>query len=63
MPVIESKDLTVKINTQTVLKKLSFTVLNNEQWAIVGPSGMRKNNFIGNIKGQTFLYGRLICGR
>ena len=59
MTIIESKDVSVKINTQTVLKKLCFTVLKGEQWAIVGPSGSGKTTLLETLKGRHYYTGNL----
>jgi iron complex transport system ATP-binding protein len=45
-PALELRDVSCRVNGQPILDSISWTVLPNEHWAIVGPNGSGKTTLL-----------------
>ena len=59
MEVLKAESLTVNINGKRILQDVSFTIHQNEQWAITGPSGSGKTTLLKALTGRQFFTGHL----
>lgn len=59
MEVLKAENLTVKQAGLTILDRLSFTIQEGEQWAIVGPSGSGKTTLLKALTGRAFHTGHI----
>ena len=59
MEVLKADELSVKFGGNILLNKISFTIRQGEQWAIVGPSGCGKTTLLKALIGRQFFTGQL----
>lgn len=59
-PILEVKDLTVKLHGKTILEEVSFAVNKDQHLAIVGASGSGKTTLINTLTGKYFTKGSVV---
>ncbi|MEJ7737290.1 MAG: ATP-binding cassette domain-containing protein [Chitinophagaceae bacterium] len=63
MPVLQVNSVTIKENNKPLIDRLSFSVHNGDQWAIVGPSGSGKTSLLHALAGRHFFTGSITVSR
>ncbi len=60
MAVLQVNAITVTGHGNVILKNLSFSIDDHEQWAIVGPSGSGKTTLLHSLSRETFMSGSML---
>ncbi len=60
MSVLKVNDITVRVHGNVILKNVSFSIGDQEQWAITGPSGSGKTSLLHALSRSTFSSGSII---
>ncbi len=59
MAVLQVTDFSVQQGGKSLLKNLSFSIQEGEQWAVIGPSGSGKTTLLLALAGRQFFSGHL----
>lgn len=59
MEVLKAHSITVQQAGQTILNKVSFSIQEGEQWAIVGPAGSGKTTLLKALTGRQHIAGHV----
>jgi molybdate transport system ATP-binding protein len=62
-PFLQVDALTMRLNGNTILNNVSFTISQGETWAVVGPSGSGKTTLLKAITGKLLYTGKISIGQ
>jgi len=52
VPLITFENITIRVRDQFILAGTSWTLKNNQHWAVIGPNGAGKSSFVRAIAGE-----------